>query len=237
MAVFASQSASLDWLFLIEVWVLIFWFSLSTRSRSPFRRRLDQFLVLLLPGDETAAHGTMAAFGRDAIQTFRRCGTLGVLRGNARRWRAPLRAVYAQGYQVATETISPPAEVARGSELVRETVAALKAERTNRGATVPTTEDPVVVLAYGLGAWPPGADLSSLELLLGELGILHGQLRNRFESLIRTIATTNQNQAFCELAGASFVLGASARIIEAADAPGRRVPPPGWLAALKTHRR
>jgi hypothetical protein len=138
---------------------------------------------------------------------------------------------------VASETISSPAEVAHGGGLVRETVEALKAERASGGANVPTTEDPVVVLAYGLGAWPAGADLTSLEQLLGELGLSHGELRNRFESLIRTIATANQNQAFRELAGASFVLGASARIVEAADPPGRSVPPPGWLAALKTHRR
>jgi hypothetical protein len=237
MAVFASQSASLGWLFLIEVWVLMFWFSQSTRDRNPFRRRLDQLLVLLLPQSEATANGTMAACRRDAIQAFRRRGTLGGLRGTAQRWQAQLRAIHAQGYQVASETISLPQQVDHGSELVRETVEALKAERASRGAAVPTTEDPVVVLAYGLGAWPPGADLSSLELLLGELGVLHGQLRNRFESLIRTIATANQNQPFRELAGASFVLGASARIVEAADASARSVRPPGWLAALKTHRR
>jgi hypothetical protein len=227
MAVFASQIALLDWLFLIEVSVLIFWFTQSARGKNPFRRRLDQLLVLLLPQGETTAHGTMDASGRDAVQKFGRRGTLGALRGSARGWQAQLRAVYAQGYQVATETISPPEGVARGSELVRATVAALKAERTNRGATVPSTEDPVVVLAYGLGAWPAGADLSSLELLLGELGVSHGQLRNRFESLICTNATADQNQAFLELAGASFVLGASARIIEAADARGVSVRPRG----------
>ena len=94
-----------------------------------------------------------------------------------------------------------------------------------------------MVLAYGLGAWPSGADLTSLEQLLEELGVSHVELRNRFESLIRTIATANQNLQFRELAGASFVLGASARIIEAATPPAKHVPPPGWLTALKTHRR
>ena len=58
--------------------------------------------------------------------------------------------MYAQGYQVAAETISSSGEVARGNELVEETVAALKAERAGGGAGVPTTEDPVVVSAYGL---------------------------------------------------------------------------------------
>ena len=90
-----------------------------------------------------------------------------------------------------------------------------------------------MVLAYGLGAWPSGADLTSLEELLGELGISHGVLRTRFESLIRSIATANQNRELRELAGASFVLGASARIVEATLPPGRTVPPPGWLAALR----
>ena len=137
---------------------------------------------------------------------------------------------------MASETISSPAEVAHSGELMRETVDALKAERVGRGAVVPTTEDPVVVLAYGLGAWPSGADLTSLEELLGELGISHAVLRSRFESLVRTIATANQNRELRELAGASFLLGASARILEATK-PGRSVPPPGWLAALTTHRR
>ena len=128
--------------------------------------------------------------------------------------------MYAQGYQVASETISSPAELAHSGELVREAVAALKAERAGGGATVPTTDDSVVVLAYGLGAWPKGADLTSLKDLLGELGVSHGVLRNRFESLLRTDPTANQNREFRELAGASFVLGASARIVEAA-APAR----------------
>ena len=135
--------------------------------------------------------------------------------------------MYAQGYQVASETISSSGEVARGHELVLETVAALKAERAGGDANVPTPEDPVVVFAYGLGAWPSGADLTSLEQLLAELGVSQPVLRSRFESLIRTVATANQNRDFRELAGASFVLGAAARILEAAVAPGRSLPRPG----------
>jgi hypothetical protein len=148
----------------------------------------------------------------------------------------PLRGVYAQGYQVASETIATPAELVHSGELMRETLDALRAERTRGGATVPAAEDPVVVIAYGLGAWPPGADLTSLETLLGDLGLSHEVLRDRFEGLLRAIAPANQNREFRELAGASFVLGASARIVEAADAPGRGVTPPGLLAALKTHK-
>jgi hypothetical protein len=207
--VIASQisGATLGWIVLTQVWVLVLWFG---RPKSPFARRLDQLLALLLADR---------------------------LRRPARRWRAQLRAMYAQGYQVASETISSPGEVARGDELVEETVAALKAERAGGGSGVPATKDPVVVFAYGLGAWPAGADLSSLERLLAELGVSQPVLRGRFESLIRTVATANQNRDFRELAGASFVLGAAARIVEAAAAPGRSLPPPGWLATLKAHLR
>ena len=93
-----------------------------------------------------------------------------------------------------------------------------------------------MVLAYGLGAWPSGANLASLEQLLQELGVSQPILRSRFESLIRTVAVANQNRDFRELAGASFVLGAAARILDAA-APNKSLPPPGWLATLKTHLR
>ena len=95
----------------------------------------------------------------------------------------------------------------------------------------------MVVLAYGLGAWPQGADLTSLEHLLGELGVSQPVLRSRFESLIRTVTIANQNRQFRELAGASFVLDAAARIVEAATPTGRSVPPPDWLATMKAHQR
>lgn len=206
--------AVLGWVVLIQVWVLVLWYG---RSKSPFARRLDQLLALLLP---------LSGQGR-----------LSWARRSARRWRGQLRAMYAQGYQVAAETISSSGEVARGHELVGETVAALKAERAGGGADVPTAEDPVVVFAYGLGAWPAGADLTSLERLLAELGVSQPVLRSRFESLIGTVATAKHNREFRELAGASFVLGAAARILEAAVASNRSLPPPGWLATLKAHLR
>jgi hypothetical protein len=221
VVLFVSQSASLGWLLFSTVWALVL-LSQGSRRRNPFRRRLEQLLLLLVPRPATEARGGFAAFKEEA----RRSTAPGVFRGSARRWRAQLGAVYAQGYQVASETISPPAELAQSSELVREAVAALRAGRGGGGVALPTTDDPVVILAYGLGAWPSGADLTSLEDLLGELGVSHDVLRNRFESLLRTIPTANQNREFRELAGASFVLGASARIIEATVPPGS--PPPGW---------
>jgi hypothetical protein len=192
-----------------------------------FGRRLDQLLVLLLPQVVTERRGTIAALGQDTLRAFRGPVASGELRRSARRWRAQLRAVYAHGYQVASETIPSSAEVVHGGDLVRETVEALKAARTSAGATVPEAEDPVVVLAYGLGAWPPEADLTSLEELLGELGVSHEALRTRFESLLDTITPADQSRAFRELAGASFVLGAAARIVEAAEPPVRNVRPLG----------
>ena len=201
------SGTTLGWIVLFQVWILVLWYG---RARSPFARRLERLLALLL-ADRS--------------------------RRSVRRWGAQLRVMHAQGYKVAAETISSSGEVARGNELVQETVAALKAERAGGGARVATSEDPVVMFAYGLGAWPAGVDLTSLERLLAELGVSQPVLRGRFESLIRTVATANQNRDFRELAGASFVLGAAARIVEAAVGPERSLPPPGWLATLKTHLR
>ena len=237
MVLLVLQSASLGWLLFIEVWVLALWFSHASRSRNPFGRRLDQLLGLLLPYVETERHGAIEALKQEGVRAFRRYVASDEPRRSARRWRAQLGAVYAHGYQAASEAISSSAAVAHSGELVRETIKALKAERANGGATLPTTEDPVVVLAYGLGAWPSGADLTSLEELLGELGVSQGALRIRFESLLRRLAPALQNRTFRELAGASFVLGASARIVESADSAGRSVTPPGWLAAIKANRR
>jgi hypothetical protein len=156
--VFAVPSSTLIWMVLIQVWILLLWYRPAGK---PFARRLDQLLALLLP--ETGL-----------TRSLRR------LRGSARRWRGQLQAMYGQGYQVASETISASGEVARGQELVQDTLAALQAERRDGGAKVPAAEDPVVVLAYGLGAWPSGADLTSLEELLAELGVSQPQLRGRF---------------------------------------------------------
>jgi hypothetical protein len=120
---------------------------------------------------------------------------------------------------------------------VQETLAALKAERRDGGARVPAREDPVVVFAYGLGAWPPGADLTSLERLLIEIGVSQPALRSRFDTLFRLVATPHPTRGFRELAGASFVLGAAARILEATVPSKGAVPPPGFLATIKTHLR
>ena len=232
MITFAVPGSTLVWMVLIQVWILLLWYR---PARNPFTRRLDQLLALLLPETELTRSRLVSTARKGMIRGQRGSTPLNRVRGSARRWRAQLRAMHAQGYQVASETISSSGEVARGRELVSEAVLALKAERAG-GAGVPMTDDPVVVLAYGLGAWPSDADLTSLEQLLQELGVSQPLLRSRFESLIRTIATANQNRDFRELAGASFVLGAALRILEAA-APSKSLSPPGWLATLKTHLR
>jgi hypothetical protein len=212
-------SASPGWLLFIAAWILVFWFSHRPPGRNPFDRRLDQLLVLLLPQVETDRRGTIAALKQDTLRAFRGHTASREFRRFARRWRAQLGAICAHGYQVASQTISSSADAVHSGDLVRETVEALTAERMSGGATVPTGEDPVVVLAYGLGAWPPAADLTSLEELLWELGVSHEALRARFESFFRTVSPADQSRAFRELAGAAFVLGAAARIIEAAEPP------------------
>jgi hypothetical protein len=228
------SSAVSGWLFLIQFWILVWIFVFYFRhrqTRNPFPRRLDQLLALLVP--QVTRSRMIGAGGQDTTRAPGRYRTLGRLIWSARRWRAQLGAVYAQGYQVASEKISSPGEVAQGRELVLQTMEALKAERASGGAHVPSREDPVVVLAYGLGAWPSGADLTSLEQLLSGLGVSQPDLRSRFHRLIRTVAMANQNREFRELAGASFVLGASARIIEAALTPGRSLSVPTIKAHLR----
>jgi hypothetical protein len=211
--VIASVSgAVLGWLALIQIWILVLWYR---PGRNSFPRRLDQLLAVLLAGS----------------------GRLGQVNRSARRWRKQLRPIYAQGYAAAAATISPGDRVARGQDLVQDTLVALKAERAVGGAKVPATEDPVVVFAYGLGAWPPRADLTSLERLLSEIGVSQPALRSRFDSLFRLVTASHQTREFRELAGASFVLGAAARILEAATAADGTVPPRGFLATLKAHLR
>jgi hypothetical protein len=230
---FVMPGSTLVWMVLIQVWILLLWYR---PARNPFTRRLDQLLALLLPETELTRSRLITTARKGIIRGQPGSTALNRVRGSARRWRTQLQSIYGQGYQVASEAIVSSGEVARGRELVSEAVSALKAERAG-GAGVPMTDDPVVVLAYGLGAWPSGADLTSLEQLLKELGVSQPILRSRFESLIRTVATANQNRDFRELAGASFVLGAAARILEAAATPDKSLPPPGWLATLKTHLR
>jgi hypothetical protein len=236
--VIASLSgAVVGWLVLIQIWVLVLWYRSGKNS---FARRLNQLLAVLLAETEAADKRATSAEGEGTSARLVGSSRLGRVKSSARRWRTQLRAIYVQGYEAAAETISPSGHVAHGRDLVQDTLGALKAARQDGGNRVPPREDPVVVFAYGLGAWPPGADLTSLERLLAEIGVSQPALRSRFDSLCRSCAPgapAQRAREFRELAGASFVLGAAARILEAADTSNGAVPPPGFLAKLKTHLR
>jgi hypothetical protein len=229
----SASAAVLGWLALIQISILVLWYA----RKNSFARRLNQFLELLLAETEAVETRPTSAEGEGTLRRLAGSSRLGQVKWSARRGRTQLRRICAQGYQAAAETISPAGHVAHGQDLVLETLAALKAERRDGGAKVPAREDPVVVFAYGLGAWPPGADLTSLERLLAEIGVSRRALRSRFDSLFRLVATPHPTREFRELAGASFVLGAAARILEAAIASNGAVPPPGFLATLKRHLR
>ena len=91
--------------------------------------------------------------------------------------------------------------------------------------------DPLSLLAYGLGARPADADLTSLEDLLHDLGLSEqgDELRTHFDDVLAQTDVRNlqlksdaERGMFRELAGASFVLGAAARILELASLTSTR---------------
>ena len=173
------RALTLGWLVLLQFWILPALVRAS--ARSPFAHRLDQLLVLLLPDELT----------RTRLLTAARKGSRGQLgsthlrrlRGFA-RWRAQLQAMYGQGYQVASETI---VFIRRGRS--RSTSSCLEtvvgAEGRAGWRRQPTSQRQKIRLlcsAYGLGAWPPGGDLTSLEQLLKELGVSQPVLRSRIRA-------------------------------------------------------
>ena len=101
----------------------------------------------------------------------------------------------------------------------------LRAERANAGADPTLADDPVSVIAYGIGARPLAADLTSLEDLLSDLGLAgeSDELRTQFDDIVAAqsavlhLRNDSQRSMFRDLAGASFVLGASKRILELAS--------------------
>jgi hypothetical protein len=134
---FVLPGAMLGWLVFIQLWILLLWYR---PGRGPFARRLDQFLDLLLPRATVARRRLVPVRGQRTLRPSLGTATLSGLRGPARRWRAQLRGVYAQGYQVASETITSSGDIARGGALVREAVEALKAERARGGAHLSSTD-------------------------------------------------------------------------------------------------
>jgi hypothetical protein len=213
-------------------------FLLLTQSRRTLRhfpstdleRGLDRLFALLLP---TRKATTIAALGGAIAQQTRLAG----LRHGARRWANELQLITSDGYET-TSRISALC-VPRGAQddraLVAEAVRVLREERAGAGADLTLANDPVSILAYGLGARPADADLTSLEDLLVDLGLAEegDELRTHFDDLVAAQSTSTDPQLrndaersmFRDLAGASFVLGVSARILElasrttASDAP------------------
>jgi hypothetical protein len=151
---------------------------------------------------------------------------LATLRRGARRWGQELQLIARDGYETASRISALCAPTGRQDDrvLLAEAVRELRAERANAGADLTLVNDPVAVLAYGLGARPDGAELTSLEELLDDLGLAGegNELRIRFDEVIAAegdrigpqLKTQKQRSMFRDLAGASFVLGASTRIVE-----------------------
>ena len=191
-------------------------------------QRLDRLFALLLP---TRA-ATTTASARVAIGHGLR---LAGLRRGARRWGNALQLITTDGYETASRVSSLRAQTGKHDDrvLVAEAVEVLRSERARAGADLTLAGDPVSLLAYGLGARPAGTDLWSLEALLSDLGLSEegDELRTRFDGVFAETVTAElrlrndaERRMFRELAGASFVLGASARILELASlGPPRHV--------------
>jgi hypothetical protein len=197
-------------------------------------RGLDGLFALLLP----ARAATTAATARDAmVQQIRLIG----LRRGARRWGDELQLITTDGYETASRISALHTQTSEQDDrvLVAEAVQVLRAERARAGADMALADDPVSILAYGLGARPAATDLTSLEDLLRDLGLSEegDELRTHFDDVLAENNATKlhlRNDAdrtmFRDLAGASFVLGAAARILELASSTPARLTIPAVLA-------
>ena len=185
-------------------------------------RGLDRLFTLLVPVRTVTTIETAHAALTRAKQLAR-------LRQGARRWGKALQVITTDGYQTASR-ISALHALAGGQDdrgLVTEVVRVLSAERARAGADLALPADPVSMLAYGLGARPAAADLTSLDDLLLDLGLAgeRDELRMHFDDVVVVesssanlhLTTDAQRGLFRDLAGASFVLGAAARILELAS--------------------
>ena len=181
-------------------------------------RGLDRLFALLLP----ARRSTTTV--RLVIAQQRH---LAGLRGGARRWASELQLITTDGYQTASRIAAHwlPTGERDGQALAEEAVRVLRAERANAGADPTLADDAVSVIAYGIGARPLAADLTSLEDLLSDLGLAgeSDELRTQFDDIVAAqsavlhLRSDSQRSMFRDLAGASFVLGASKRILELAS--------------------
>jgi hypothetical protein len=213
--------------------LLLFTHSGQRLQRFPstdLERRLDRLFALLLPTRKATTTATL----RIAIAQHTR---LAGFRHGARRWGKELQLITTDGYETASRisALSEPTDRDDDRLLVAEAVRVLSAERASAGADLPLPNDAVSMLAYGLGARPAEADLTSLDDLLSDLGLAEegDELRTHFDDIVAAQSTSTDPQLrndaersmFRDLAGASFVLGVSARILElasrttASDAP------------------
>jgi hypothetical protein len=185
-----------------------------------FELGLDRLLALLLP----IRHATTPVTVPVAIAHRTR---LAGFRHGVRRWAKPLQLIKTDGYETASRIAALRTLTAEQDDraLAAETVRVLRAERTRAGADPALTDDPISLLAYGLGARPMGADLTCLEELLSDLGLAGegDELRTHFDDVVAAQPTLPhlrndaERSMFRELAGASFVLGAATRILELAS--------------------
>jgi hypothetical protein len=189
-------------------------------------RGLDRLFALLFPTGKAATTAARVAVARQVAG----------LRRGVRRWGKELEVIRADGYETAAR-ISSDRELKREHDdrvLVAEALRVLRDERAHAGADLTLTGDPASVLAYGLGARPTGVDLTSLEDLLRDLGLSEegDELRTHFDDVVASepnsaslgLKDDTQRSMFRDLAGASFVLGASARILELALLPPSHEP-------------
>jgi hypothetical protein len=199
-------------------------------------RGLDRLFALLLP----AHAATSAATARNALAQQRR---LAGLRRGARRWAGQLQLITIDAYETASRISAArrPSRERDDRALVAKAVEALRAERSRAGTDLMFVNDPVSMLAYGLGARPAAADLTSLDDLLLDLGLSDDgdELRMHFDDVLAEsmgadlhLRNDSERKLFRDLAGASFVLGASARILELAPLPPLTDTPTAAAAAI-----
>jgi hypothetical protein len=240
VAAVRGDVASVAFPFLLVVaGLLLLRHSRQTWRRFPstdLERALDRLFALLLPPRPAP---TTPTFRAALAQQARLAGW----RRGARRWAKQLQLITTDGYETASRisTRHVPAGRRDDRALAVEALRVLRTERARAGADLTLANDQVSILAYGLGARPAEADLTSLEELLGDLGLSGecDELRTHFDDIMAAQRTTTdphiktdaERSMFRDLAGASFVLGASARILELASLTPTGTPIPAARAS------